>query len=231
MIRLTDLAAGLLGERCTGVGAVPRLGRQQPNSSPPPDDRSPHGETTNSVQGLPIDVLVKGESRLVVVLESDDGTPISNRLLSTRKKQRPSGRSASAIIAYPRPEKPSSIAFNLSVSRAGNRRASRQRLPVAGLFDQEQMDVLPSTEVELDDGGGGGAAAGHGLLIPGLSRDTGLAFGQSLNVAADASDNEEEAEERNVEAEILDIMEIDRELEEMESERQSGRKHVFFEEG
>jgi hypothetical protein len=54
---------------------------------------------------------------------------------------------------------------------------------------------------------------------------------QSLNVAADVADDEEEAEERNVEEEILDIMEIDRELEEMESDRQSGRKHVFFEEG
>jgi hypothetical protein len=49
-------------------------------------------------------------------------------------------------------------------------------------------------------------------------------------LAADASDDEEEAEERDVEEEMLDIMEIDRELEEMENERASGRKHVFFEE-
>ena len=218
MIRLTDLGAGLLGERCTGVAPIPRPSRQR-HGAATSTDTPPIGDK-NSAEGLPIDVLVQGEGRLVMVRESEDDTPVTNRLLGSRSKQRPSGRSASAIIAYPRPEKPSSITFNLSV-RAGNRHASRQRPPVAGLFDSAPTDVLPSTEVDEDTG----------LRPRGPARDTGLAFMQSLNVAADVADDEEEAEERNVEEEILDIMEIDRELEEMESDRQSGRKHVFFEEG
>lgn len=219
MIRLTDLGAGLLGERCTGIAAIARQNRDHHDAAT--STGTPvNGENTNSAEGLPIDVVVKGESRLVVVRESEDGAPVPNRLLSARNKPRFIGRSASAIITYPRLEKPSSVKFNLSVSRAGNRRASRQRLPVAGLFEPTSMDVLPSTEVDDD--------AGPPPARP--TRDTGLAFMQSLNVAADVAD-EDEAQERNVEAEILDIMEIDRELEEMENERQSGRKHVFFEEG
>ena len=40
-----------------------------------------------------------------------------------------------------------------------------------------------------------------------------------------------EGHERDVEAELLDIMEIDRELDQLESDREHGTKRVFFEEG
>lgn len=222
MVRLADLGAGLLGERCMGVEAVARAGPQQRDSN----TSGAIDGTPNSTGGLPIDVIVQGESRLVVVRETEDGTPGANRLLGLHKKKRVADRSASAIIAYPRPEKPSSVAFNLSVSRAGNLgRPTRQRPPVKGLFGQSAADkLLPSTEVDEDmDPARRRPAVG--------ARDAGLAFAQSMALAADASDNEREAEERNVEEEMLDIMEIDRELEEMERERDSGRKHVFFEEG
>jgi len=214
MIRLADLGAGLLGERCTGVEAVIRGSNRRPDSDSGDD-------ASSSAHGLPIDVLIQGESRLVAVRESEDSTPSANRLLGLHKKKRISSRSASAIIAYPRPEKPSSIAFNLSVSRPGNLgRSTSRRAPVKGLFDKPADKALPSTEAES-----GGAKS-----RPLGARDAGLAFAQSMALAADASDNEVEADERDVEEEMLDIMEIDRELEEMERERDSGRKHVFFEE-
>lgn len=221
MVRLADLGAGLLGERCMGVEAVTRGVSNQRRESNAVDD------APGSAGGLPVDVLLQGESRLVVVGESEDGTASANRLLGLHKKKRPAGRSASAIIAYPRPEKPSSVAFNLSVSRAGNLgRSTRQRLPVKGLFDRSAADrLLPSTEM---DGAGDADPARRRTAVG--ARGAGLAFAQSMALAADASDNEEEAEGRNVEEEMLDIMEIDRELEEMERERESGRKHVFFEE-
>lgn len=222
MIRLADLGAGLLGERCTGVEAMVRGSkhRQSSNGSTPVDD------APGSTEGLPIDVLVQGESRLVVVRESEDGTRAANRLLGLHKKKRLTDRSTNAILAYPRPEKPSSVAFNLSVSRPGNlSRSSRQRPSVKGLFEPPAEKPLPSTEVDEELG-----ATESARLRPSGARDAGLAFAQSMNLAADASDDEEEAEERDVEEEMLDIMEIDRELEELEHERASGRKHVFFEE-
>ena len=232
MIRLADLNAGLRGERCTGVAAIPRPGRQQAggDSTAASDGAfTPTGENSTA-EGLPIDVLVQGESRLVVVRESDDAPPAANRLLATRRKPRVGVRSASAIIAYPRPEKPSSVAFNLSVSRpGGSLRALPQRPATAGLFEsQSRPDILPSTEAEGPEDFG--RPSSSGLNPSQRSADSGFAFSQSLFVAANATDDEEEAEERNVEDEILDIMEIDRELEEMETERHSGRKHVFFEE-
>lgn len=215
MIRLADLGAGLLGERCTGVEAVVR----ENNHSATSNGSTPVDDTPSSTEGLPIDVLIQGESRLIVVRGSDDGTS-SDRLLGLHKKKRVSDRSTSAIIAYPRPEKPSSVAFNLSVSRAGNLgRSARQRAPVKGLFEPQRDQLLPSTEVDEE------ARASKRPRPVGA----GFAFAQSMSLAADASDNEEETEERDVEAEMLDIMEIDRELEEMENERDSGRKHVFFE--
>jgi hypothetical protein len=227
MVRLADLGAGLLGERCTGVEALVRGGNQRRDSV---DSTGDQGPSLTAEGGLSIDVLIQGESRLVVVRESEDGGSSSsgaNRLLAmhNKKKRTAANRSASAIIAYPRPEKPSSIAYNLSVSRAGGNnlgRSTRQRAPVKGLFDRQQQQpadkMLPSTEVDED-------------VIPGRPTRPvgGLAFAQSMALAADASDNEGEAEERDVEEEMLDIMEIDRELEEMERERDSGRKHVFFE--
>jgi len=213
MIRLTDLGAGLLGERCTGVAVLPRSSNQH-NSSP--SSNGPNaGEATSSAEGLPIDVLVQGETRLVVVHDSEDAAVVANRPFAPRKQYHSIERFGSAIIAYPRPDKPGSVAFNLSVARGPNPGVSHKRLPVAGLFGTQSTDVIPSTETDLDTASS--------------TRDTGLAFTQTLDMAADATDDEQEAEDRDVEEEMLDIMEIDRELEEMESERESGRKHVFFE--
>jgi hypothetical protein len=220
MIRLTDLCAGLLGERCTGVGAVSRPAQRSRESSALSNGGTSDIDGSSTKEQLPIDVLIRGESRLVMVRESEDGTPLSMRLIGTKRKH-PTDRSTSAIIAYPRPEKPSSVAFNLTSQRGASlARSTRQiRPPVRGLFEPE-----PATRNGTNPFAFGDAA-------PSTQRrpDVGLAFTQSLFNAADAMVDEAEVNERDVEGEMLDIMEIDRELEEMEVEREAGQRNVFFE--
>ncbi|KAK3935305.1 nucleoporin NUP37 [Diplogelasinospora grovesii] len=218
MIRLTDLSVGLLGERCTGAIALPRS-----KTRPTSNGSAPAGEggDAGSAEGLPVEVLLQGESRIVIVHESeeDSGTSFTNRLLgAARKKSRTDLQSAApkAILAYPRPEKPNSVAFNLSISRAGMLRRPSAR----GLFDNNDdtaMDVHQSIEGPDDS-----------QVAP--SRKTGLLFANDLLVAADVPDDEAEAENRDIEQEMMDIMEIDRELEQLEQDRDRGTKHVFFEE-
>jgi hypothetical protein len=231
MIRLTDLSAGLLGERCTGIGAVPRPAKQRRDSSTPSNGSTPEPGSSSSAEGLPVDVLIQGESRLVIVRESADGTPLTNRLLTLHKKKRLA--STNAIIAYPRPEKPSSVAFNLTSQRGASLARSirpQARPAVKGLFEPQprpsgsglfdQAPYLPqahNTFTNLEPSTSGPSQRGAGLL-----------FTQSLYSAADASANESEVEERDVEEEMLDIMEIDRELEEMEVERESGQQKNLF---
>ncbi|KAK1833487.1 nucleoporin NUP37 [Podospora conica] len=212
MIRLTDLSTGLLGERCTGAVGIPKPttgSAQTGSSSPDESDRNPS-------DGIPIEVLIQGESRVVVVHETQTTTSLTNRLLGARKKPRADRAPARAIIAYPRPEKPHSVAFNLSVAQPG---LLRSRAPVRGLFDAPaaQDNVLPSTEAAE-------------TAAPRAPRNFGFGFAKDLNYAADAPDDEEEAEARDVDQEIMDIMEIDRELEQMEADRARGTKRVFFEE-
>jgi hypothetical protein len=220
MLRLTDLGAGLLGERCTGASAVARLGRSRQASA---RDSTPTGDGALP-EGLPVEVILQGESRLVVVRESEDGTPLMNRLVGSRiKKPRATERHASAIVAFPRPDKPSSVAFNLSVSRRGLLRSQRQQRPgLSGAFDDPSNDVLPSTEMDLAD-------ASESPVRLSKSRGAGFAFASELDTAADQPDDESDAAERDVEQEMMDIMEIDRELDQMENERELGTKHVFFE--
>ncbi|GAB1317856.1 Nucleoporin Nup37 [Madurella fahalii] len=220
MIRLTDLATGLLGERCTGAAAIPKINR----SSAATTSNSPPAKESGSsfTEGLPIEVLLQGESRVVIVHESEDATSLTTRLLGTRRRSRPDLGSTKAILAYPRPEQPNSVAFNLSIAQRPGRGVGgvfrpRARPPVKGLFDQPS-DVLPSTEA-------------HDESQSAPSSQQGLVFINDLSYAADQPDDEFEAAGRDIEQELMDIMEIDRELEQLESERERGTKRVFFEEG
>ncbi|KAK3317670.1 hypothetical protein B0T19DRAFT_295753 [Cercophora scortea] len=219
MIRLTDLGAGLLGERCTGAAAVLKPGRSSPRANGM-DSASDNGAPSAS-EGLPIEVLLQGENRLVIVHESEDSASFTSRLIGNRKKARTDYGSTKAIIAFPRPEKPNSVAFNLSVSRSGRGGLLRpqQRPSVKGLFSNDGDNILPSTEAP-DKG-----------FASDPARDTGLMFFNDLDFAADRPDDESEAENRDTEQEVLDIMEIDRELESLETSRDRGTKRVFFEEG
>ncbi|KAH8888499.1 hypothetical protein GQ53DRAFT_767548 [Thozetella sp. PMI_491] len=222
MVRLTDLGVGLLGERCTGAAAVPRFSQQRLGAST--DGRLSLGDEDSGKpqEGLPIEVILQGESRLVAVHELNNGTSLVSRLVGSRsKKLRPRERQANAIIAYPRPDKPSSVAFNLSVSRRGNG-APRTRPGLTGLFDASS-EALPSTRVASD------GSVGASTLASLKQKGAGLAFVADLEHAADQPDDESDAENRDVEQEMMDIMEIDRELEQMAQNREQGTKHVFFE--
>lgn len=222
MLRLTDLGIGLLGERCTGAAAIPKPTR---NSTAPHNGTStPRERSPSHAEGLPIEVLLRGESRLVVVHESEDAGSLTSRLLGARKKPRAELGSTRAILAYPPPENPNSnnVSFNLSIAQrpgksGGGLFRPRARPPVKGLFDQS-MEVLPSTEVP--DGTQSAPSSQQGFM-----------FINDLNYAADQPDDEFEVEGRDIEKELMDIMDLDRELEQLEQERERGKKRVFFEEG
>ncbi|KAK4203419.1 hypothetical protein QBC40DRAFT_262518 [Triangularia verruculosa] len=216
MVRLTDLAAGLLGERCTGAAAIPKPATTANTSTG--ENGTPPVEAS-----FPVEILIQGESRVVFVHESEEATSFTSRLLGGRKKagDHTDLESTKAILAYPRPEKPNSVAFNLSIAHrpaAENAALLRStRRPIGGgLFSQDQPrgdNPLPSTEAPVGS----------------RSQGVGLRFINDLNFAADQPDDEQEAINRNIEEEMMDIMEIDRELEQMERERST--KRVFFEEG
>lgn len=220
MIRLTDLSAGLLGERCTGAVAITKAVRANASTNGILKEDDSSGS-----QGLPIEVLLQGESRLVIVHENGDAptSSLTSRLLGARKKQRDEFKSVNAIVAYPPLEKPS-VSFNLNLTqrpeKPGTLFAPRSR-HFKSLFEQS-IDTIPSTD------------AGDEETIPATSAPSsqqGFMFATDLELAADLPDDEADAEGRDVEQELLDIMEIDRELEQLEQARERGRKRVFFEEG
>jgi hypothetical protein len=216
MIRLTDLPMGLLGERCTGATGIPKPSR---STMPAAAQSTAKENGSNHTEGLPIEVLLLGESRVVIVHESEEASTLTTRLLGARKRTRANLGSAKAIQVYPKPEQPNSVAFNLSIAHRPNKGVFRpySRPPVKGLFD-EAADVIPSTE-----------QADEAETAP--SSQQGLVFINDLNYAADQPDDEFEVAGRDIEQELMDIMEIDRELEQLESERERGTKRVFFEEG
>ncbi|KAI1319969.1 hypothetical protein F5Y16DRAFT_92577 [Xylariaceae sp. FL0255] len=198
MIRLSDLTVGLMGESCIGVGAIVRFPETGGMSAPGPE-------------GLPVDVVVCGESRLVIVRESEHavGTRIGG-VISRRK--RPSARDSSAIIVHPRPEQPGSVTYNLSVGP--RKKLGREFLSSA--FDEEG-DSTMQVDKEKEK-----------TLANTTKPRTGFAFADSLNAAADLEQLGDDDDERDVEVEMLDIMEIDRELEALDDGRGRGRKKVVF---
>lgn len=222
MVRVTELNAGLLGERCCGVGAVPKFLRRQSASSLD-DSEEAQSEST----GLPVEVLIRGESRLVVVQEYQDIDTAPVRLPTQKLKRLELANKplepANAIIVQHRPDapKPTQNFENLSIRPSTRGSAPTQSIKLFGssfsqsqeLIDDEPMDsqLAPMT-------------------LPSRPRNMGLEFMDDLDAAADAS-YELDAEDRDVELEIMDLMELDSQLEQMEEERQRGTKRVFFEEG
>lgn len=193
MVKLLDLSTGLLGERCCGVSLVA--------------DPSSHGEQAEQDGGLPVDVLIQGESRIVVVRQGEDGPgkKIGAVADSRRRRLFLRGERSDAIIFHGKHDRAANLSFNLSTSKPGTLR------------------LKPFTRGRED--GGASSGAGDSLRLPSRPR-VGFDFMNSLSAAADASADLT----RDVEAEMLDVMEIDREVESMEDSRGSGRKKVFFEE-
>lgn len=196
MIRLQDLSTGLLGEHCCGVSAAVNFAKLQENDG-----------------GLRVEVLVQGETRLVIVREAEEGAGTkASGIVSTRRRLFSDRRTASsevppAIIVHRRPDKPRNVSFDLSVSK---------RRSVRGL----KGAATDRTGDALED-----ADQTHDFTLPIGRPRTGFGFAD-LDAAADAQDD---VEGRDIEAEMLDIMEIDRALDDMEDHRGSGRKKVLFE--
>lgn len=199
MIRLNDLSVGLMGERCTQVGAIVRFAETGGMSAP-------------GSEGLPVDVVVCGESRLVIIRESEAavGTRIGG-VISRRKRLGDRVRDTSAIIVHPRPEQPGSIAYNLSLGP--RRRLSRPS--TLGRYDDPMEDDTMLTDKEKSP-----------VQTP-SKPSSGFSFAANLSAAADL-EQQGDYDERDIEVEMLDIMEIDRELDALDSGRGRGRKKVMF---
>ncbi|KAI1432977.1 hypothetical protein GGR50DRAFT_696523 [Xylaria sp. CBS 124048] len=202
MIRLNDLSVGLMGERCTSVSAIVRFPETGGMSAP-------------GGEGLPVDVVVCGESRLVIIRESDEtvGTRIGG-VISRRKGLSDRARDTSAIIVHPKPEQPASVAYNLSFGP--RKKLSRQTHP-------EEMDesVENKTAVQFNKGGSPGRT-------PARPAPSTLFFGPKLSAAADDPDDDEDFDRAELEREVLDIMAIDRKLDVIDHGRGRGRKKVMF---
>jgi len=242
MLRLTDLGAGLMGERCTGVTGLVR--------SVASGGLSPTGS-----DGLPVEVLVQGESRLVIVQESESvvGTKIGGVVARRARAGMKYTRDSSAIVVYPRQEQPSSVTYNLS----SKPRSALSRGRTGGLFDKPVEEppaiaaATTATQTKATNGGksgfgggGGGGGASSGSVEGAAAQTSSKTFSALLGgldaAADDQGDNDhddfydadgfdEGAMERNMELEMLDIMEIDKELDALAVDSVRGRKRVLFE--
>ncbi|KAG5924658.1 hypothetical protein E4U42_004575 [Claviceps africana] len=192
MVKLLNSCTGLLGDRCCGVTLL--------LASPSP------GPQSGEEGGLPVDILIQGESRLVIVRHGDDGQggKLGGFADGRRRRLFSKGEKTDAIIVHGKPDRATSLSFNLSTVKPGTLRRN---------FSQTEQDNL--TDGRPD-------ASQHATR----SR-VGFNFMDIMNDAADVSTD---FTARNVEAEMLDIMEIDRALENMDDGRESRRKRVFFEE-
>ncbi|QUC20887.1 uncharacterized protein UV8b_05128 [Ustilaginoidea virens] len=190
MIKLADLSTGLLGERLCGVDLL--LATGNPGSA-----GEEHG-------GLPVDVLVQGESRLVIVRygEGDSGKNVGSFMPGRTRRLFPRGEGSSAIVVHGKSDRATSLSFNLSTAKPGTLRHK-------SCHDSQD-----------------GAASGRQADSSDSRPRVGFEFMDTMNAAADVS---ADLTARDVEAEMLDIMDIDKALESMEDSRGSGRKKVYFE--
>ncbi|KAL6813750.1 hypothetical protein J3E69DRAFT_114455 [Trichoderma sp. SZMC 28015] len=200
MLKLVDLSTGLLGERCCGVGLIPDSSK---NDEDIPDDG-----------GLPVDVLIQGESRIVIVREGEDGPGRKiGAVVASHRKRLFSRSDKEAIIVHGKQDRSAGLSFNLSTVKPGT---LRQKPPVRD-------------ELEGNGNGNGNGAGDRSddAPTPTTRARAGFGFTDTLSAAADVT---ADFTTRDVEAEMLDIMEIDQALNNMEDYRGSGRKKVFFEE-
>lgn len=191
MVKLHDISTGLLGERCCGVSLI----------SEPSQSR----EASAQDGGLPVDVLIQGETRLVVVREGDDG-PSKKLANSVGRSKRLFADKSNAIIVRGSQRDHKKLDFNLSTFKPGT---LRLRHSIGNADDErtESNQVTPK--------------ASTSRAHPGFD------FGSAMDAAADEGNDDVS---RDLEVEMLDIMEIDKALENMGGKRESGRKKVLFEE-
>ncbi|KFA79064.1 hypothetical protein S40288_08152 [Stachybotrys chartarum IBT 40288] len=189
MIKLHNLDTGLLGESCRGVGLVLNFYK---------------GNIAQQEGGLPVDVLIQGESRLVIVREGDDGPGKKLGGTSRRSRRLFSEDKSDAIIVHGKRDPSAKLSFNLSTVKPGTLRMK----PSPFLPEHSTTNAAGSEPAPTARASGG------------------FDFASTMSAAAD---NTEDLTRRNVEAEMLDIMEIDQVLESMNGGKGSGSSNVFFE--
>ncbi|KAF5018785.1 hypothetical protein F66182_9235 [Fusarium sp. NRRL 66182] len=141
--------------------------------------------------GIAADVLVLGESRFVVVREGEDGPgKMVGAVANARRRHLFSkGDKSDAIIVHGRQTRPAKTLFNLSTVKPGTLRL-RSASGKHDMMHESSIDSQPPRPT------------------------VGFDFMDTLNAAAD---NMDDFDGRNVEAEMLDIMEIDKTLDSMDN--------------
>ncbi|EEU42496.1 uncharacterized protein NECHADRAFT_40286 [Fusarium vanettenii 77-13-4] len=175
MIKLLDLSTGLLGERCNGVGLVVDA-----------------NHTAIQDGDLPADVLIVGDSRIVIVREGDDGPGKKIGAVVNTRRRGLFSKKSDAIIVHGQPGRPAKATYNLSTVKSGTlrlRSASGQHDITGDLVSNNRAPSRPRV---------------------------GFDFMDTLNDAADETDD---FTKRDVEVEMLDIMEIDKTLDSMNGGR------------
>ena len=259
MIRLQDLDASLQGERCCGAAIVSWLPKQSKpfhqDRGDGDDEEEDKDEEEPSKDQL-LEIIVQGESRLVAVHESSEDSAVgglTTRLLAaSAARKRTADAVTSAIVTEPRRRKPGTVKFDLDSLPPRSNTGLRKPLMPGGAGSTPRRPALTQS---LFDTPGAGASSQLALtpqkplsqrslfdenevtLTMSMMRPPAqkravipdFAFAAELENAANASDDEQVVKGRNIEAEMLDIMEIDRELEAMEGRRDGGRHDIFFE--
>ncbi|EPE05151.1 hypothetical protein F503_03756 [Ophiostoma piceae UAMH 11346] len=257
MIRLQDLNASLQGERCCGAAIVSWLPKQsKPFHQRRDDDGEEDEDEEKPSKDQLLEIIVQGESRLVAVHESNEDSAVgglTTRLLAaSAARKRTADSVTSAIVTEPRTRKPGTVKFDLDSLPPRSNTGLRKPLIPGGAGSTPRRPALTQS---LFDAPGAGASSQSALtpqkplshrslfdenevtltmsmMRPPAQKRAAIpdfAFAAELENAANATDDEEVVQERNIEEEMLDIMEIDRELEAMEGRRDGGGHNIFFE--
>ncbi|KAH7322774.1 hypothetical protein B0I35DRAFT_350276 [Stachybotrys elegans] len=170
-------------------------------------DHTSPGDNGQRESASPISVLIQGESRIVVVREDKDGPGMLIGGVVGRRRRLFSGEMSNAIIVHGKVDTAPKMNFNLSTVKPGTLR----KKPLLFAQEEDNQDVTGMEATQL------------------LSQTRGgFSFADTMNAAADVSDDRTR---RDVEAEMLDIMEIDQALENLAGDRgTNGTRRVFFEE-
>lgn len=187
MVKLSDIATGLLGEQCCGVALI---------AAPP--------KTASAAEnGMAADIVIRGESRLVIACDSEDGMGVVRlNIMGKQPKRIFSKERPNAIIVHGEKERPSRMSFNLSTAKPGSLRQKSFSM------DIDEADEPNAQDMQL-------------VSQP----KSGFDFANTLSAAADMSADIS----RDVEAEMLGIMEIDQALDSMNGSGGAGSKRVLFE--
>ncbi len=253
IMRVQDLQASLKGERCCGAAAVAWIPAPTRTGSDDADDEGDDRDQQLEIIIQGESRLVAVRETDLDILSGGLSTRVSTAA-SLPRKRKVGDTVTSAILVEPRLRKPGGVKFDLDTFQQRQQQSSLRQAPTAAASGlaagggTPRRPPLTASLFESPSRPGPSTAAmtpqrpGHRSLFenevtltqsmmrpqqPQQQPSASLAFAGDLEEAANASDDEEAARDRNVEEEMLDIMEIDRELEAMQ--RRDGSRHVFFE--